>query len=68
MRENRYSLTRILPYMNGIYDSILMQENMAQLKHLVLYILRSVLFEISFWDFDKIRSLKDFLALVRTLI
>ena len=48
MRENRYSLTRILPYMNGIYDSILMQENMAQLKHLVLYILRSVLFEISF--------------------
>lgn len=30
MRENMFSLSRILPYKDIVYDSVLMQENIGQ--------------------------------------
>ena len=41
MREYGFSLTRIHPYKDKIYDSVLIQENTGQWKPVFSHILRS---------------------------
>ena len=41
MREYGFSLTRILPYKDKIYDSVLVRENTGQWKAVFSHILRS---------------------------
>ena len=41
LREYGFSLTRILPYKDGIYDSVFIQKNLGRLKPVFSYILCS---------------------------
>ena len=52
MREYRFSLTRILPYKDRVYDSVLIRENMGQWKPVFSHVLCSVSYVI--WSISRI--------------
>ena len=45
MPEKRFSLTRVFPYKDKIFDSILIRENMGQRKPMFWYVFRSDSFD-----------------------
>ena len=47
MRENGFSLSRILPYKDRICDSVLIRENTGQLRPVFLHSLCSVIMAVT---------------------